>query len=355
MKPIAILIEKVVNSGAQHCLYSAEGKWFHNLKKFPGVLFDKNGMLLFESSEEYINNPFLLHGKELNIKGGISGIPKYRFFNAAEKKKILFLFKSATDVDINKEWLNFLKAARLYHRAKEIYFSPILKRRYLITNIENNVVNIDRIGKPGSYETITIQKFSKYLREIKNEIFPVKINLISGTVTEITTLIELVSTLDWSEDGKMITASDTFKDRSKFGVPNEAPNDDISVKTTTYLKARRGQRKLRAKLFHLYDGKCAISQCAVSEVLHACHVDDFGFSGNNLSTNAILIRSDLHDLFDSHLLAIHPFSNNVVIHSSLKGTSYFEFHERKVAERNDNKKIDIKALNRRWDLFVKKR
>ncbi len=36
-------------TGAKHALYSEQGKWYHQLTDFPGVLFDGNGYILFET------------------------------------------------------------------------------------------------------------------------------------------------------------------------------------------------------------------------------------------------------------------------------------------------------------------
>lgn len=86
-------------------------------------------------------------------------------------------------------------------------------------------------------------------------------------------------------------------------------------------------------------------------MLHACHISSFASSGNNISTNAILLRSDIHDLFDANLIAIRPDTKRIVVHSSLKGTLYFELNGQFLKERNDKKEIDFDALNERWKLF----
>ena len=49
-------IEKIVKTGALHVLYREDGGWYHQLKKFPGVLFDDRGYVIFETKEDYKNN-----------------------------------------------------------------------------------------------------------------------------------------------------------------------------------------------------------------------------------------------------------------------------------------------------------
>lgn len=34
-------LNKLLDFGAKHTLYRIDGTWYHHLKKFPGILFDK--------------------------------------------------------------------------------------------------------------------------------------------------------------------------------------------------------------------------------------------------------------------------------------------------------------------------
>ena len=65
------------NINAEHALYREDGKWYHHLMRFPGVLFDKNGYVIFLSKEQYLTNPYLIHGQDLHVPKGISSIPGY--------------------------------------------------------------------------------------------------------------------------------------------------------------------------------------------------------------------------------------------------------------------------------------
>lgn len=62
---------------AKHALYRQDGKWYHNLMRFPGVLFDKDGYVVFNSEDEYTNCEYIKHGKEIHITQGIKSIPQY--------------------------------------------------------------------------------------------------------------------------------------------------------------------------------------------------------------------------------------------------------------------------------------
>ena len=64
--------------GAAHALYIHDGHWYHQLKRFPGALFDRDGYLLFQTEDEFRKCPYLSIGKDVSVpKPGISAIPGY--------------------------------------------------------------------------------------------------------------------------------------------------------------------------------------------------------------------------------------------------------------------------------------
>jgi hypothetical protein len=65
------------NVRAKHALYHKDGRWFNNLERFPGALFDPQGYVLFKTEEEYINCSYIKVGQETNVPKGISSIPGY--------------------------------------------------------------------------------------------------------------------------------------------------------------------------------------------------------------------------------------------------------------------------------------
>jgi hypothetical protein len=85
------ILNKPISTGAIHSLYSKDGKWYHHLTDFPGVLFDVNGFVVFKSKSDYSNSPYLQHGKHLNVPDRISSIPGYQKFTTEEKMKIATL------------------------------------------------------------------------------------------------------------------------------------------------------------------------------------------------------------------------------------------------------------------------
>ncbi|WP_147434696.1 HNH endonuclease [Micromonospora musae] len=68
--------------------------------------------------------------------------------------------------------------------------------------------------------------------------------------------------------------------------------------------ARQGQADFRRRLIEAYGGCCAISGCDVEAVLQAAHIDPYNGPATNRVTNGLLLRADLHNLFDRGLIWI---------------------------------------------------
>lgn len=102
------------------------------------------------------------------------------------------------------------------------------------------------------------------------------------------------------------------------------PGDEEDARewVQTSIARRQGQPKFRDELLTAYEGKCAISGCKVSEVLEAAHIQRYLGLKTNHVTNGLLLRSDLHTLFDHRLISIDPNTMIVLVAPELKGTAY---------------------------------
>ena len=70
--------------------------------------------------------------------------------------------------------------------------------------------------------------------------------------------------------------------------------------------ARPEQPAFRAAVMKAYGSTCAISGCRTEEALEAAHVVPVSQGGGYAPENGILLRRDLHRLFDLDLVAINP-------------------------------------------------
>ena len=80
---------------------------------------------------------------------------------------------------------------------------------------------------------------------------------------------------------------------------------------------RPGQNEFRDTLINLYGCKCLISGCDIEEALEAAHIIPFNGLHSHHLANGLLLRVDLHRLFDNHLLTIHPGTRKVLIDPKL--------------------------------------
>ena len=85
---------------------------------------------------------------------------------------------------------------------------------------------------------------------------------------------------------------------------------------------RRGQAAFRNSLLAAYEGACAITACQVEPILEAAHIIPYLGPTTNHIQNGLLLRADIHTLFDLQLLAIEPNSLTVAIAPSLLNSEY---------------------------------
>ena len=72
------------------------------------------------------------------------------------------------------------------------------------------------------------------------------------------------------------------------------------------IKGRLGQGAFRILVTDAYERRCAITGERTLPVLEAAHIKPYAKSGPNLVKNGILLRSDLHKLFDIGYLTVTP-------------------------------------------------
>lgn len=89
---------------------------------------------------------------------------------------------------------------------------------------------------------------------------------------------------------------------------------------------RRGPSEFRQNLMAAYNGCCVITGCDAEPVLEAVYLLPHGTGDPNHPSAGLLLRADLHTLFDLHLIAIDPDTLNVLVAPSLRDTSYGELH-----------------------------
>lgn len=63
--------------GVRHALYHKDGNYYNHLRYFPGGLFDPRGYVIFKTEKDYMDSPYLQHGEQLHVPGGIASLRGY--------------------------------------------------------------------------------------------------------------------------------------------------------------------------------------------------------------------------------------------------------------------------------------
>ena len=79
--------------------------------------------------------------------------------------------------------------------------------------------------------------------------------------------------------------------------------------------ARPEQAKFRERLLELFGGKCAVSGCSALDAVDAAHIIGVDGAGEDVNANGLILRADLHRLFDRDLMAIDPATGTVHFHA----------------------------------------
>jgi predicted restriction endonuclease len=90
---------------------------------------------------------------------------------------------------------------------------------------------------------------------------------------------------------------------------------------------RRGQHTFRRGLLGAFDRTCCISGSRVEATLEATHIRPYRGTGSHVAGNGLLLRADLHTLFDLGLVTVLPYGT-VRVAPDLHGSEYEEFDER---------------------------
>lgn len=72
------------------------------------------------------------------------------------------------------------------------------------------------------------------------------------------------------------------------------------------IRQRRGQAAFRAALLRRFGGRCVITGCALADVLEAAHIWPYRGTRDNHPENGLLLRADIHTLYDLDLIAVDP-------------------------------------------------
>lgn len=132
---------------------------------------------------------------------------------------------------------------------------------------------------------------------------------------------------------KQATADEALsaKIEQQFSTEGEFKPDDLSdarTRTLASIVRRRGQPQFRKQLLKAYQGRCAITACSLQQVLEAAHIHPYLGDATNVVSNGLLLRADVHTLFDLGLLWINPADLRIEISEVLRDSEYVSIEGR---------------------------
>ena len=128
---------------------------------------------------------------------------------------------------------------------------------------------------------------------------------------------------------------------------------DCREKAWAQIFRRRGQGPFRDGLLRRYGSQCLVTGCTVLAILEAAHIDPYREDMHNHLGNGLLLRADIHTLFDLDLLVIEPTDLRIILHPDVA-----EHYNDIVADRllvSGEQRPLIEALRRRYEQFKKDR
>ena len=91
------------------------------------------------------------------------------------------------------------------------------------------------------------------------------------------------------------------------------------------IQTRRGQAKFREALLAAYNRRCAVTGCSIVELLEAAHIRPHAEQPDYSVSNGLLLKADIHTLYDLKLLSI---DQRCIVHlaPSIQFSEYRHLH-----------------------------
>ncbi len=117
--------------------------------------------------------------------------------------------------------------------------------------------------------------------------------------------------------------------------------------------ARRGQSSFRRSLIARYGPRCMITGCALMDLVEGAHIKPYRGDEDNSPLNGLLLRADLHTMYDLYLLGINPDTLTVHLHPKALQAGYDQYNGIKLGVLG-NKRPALQPLTERWIEYEKR-
>lgn len=126
---------------------------------------------------------------------------------------------------------------------------------------------------------------------------------------------------DIANESKDYEFTFVVEDNSEPASEPNIPNDE-NKRQAYARRVRKGQSRFRKALITLYDSRCAFTKTKEETVLEACHIISHAKTGDNTLDNGLLLRSDIHVLFDEHLVTLANDGISICVRQDVTAPEY---------------------------------
>jgi len=120
--------------------------------------------------------------------------------------------------------------------------------------------------------------------------------------------------------GGNVPAIGRIRSSSLGQVTSRLRDHDARLRVIRQIVARRGQKAFRVMVLDACGDGCVITDCDAGSALEAAHLQSYRGADSNVISNGLLLRADIHTLFDLGLLAIDPVTRQVAVPKLLAAT-----------------------------------
>jgi hypothetical protein len=134
---------------------------------------------------------------------------------------------------------------------------------------------------------------------------------------------------------------------SSYILTHEDHRDTI----TRTIRARRGQQAFRQSLIAGYGPAGMVTGYDLLDIIEAAHISPYRGLNDQHEENGLLLRADIHVLFDLQLMGIEPHKLIIRFHPSALSSGYQEYEGKRL---RCQVSPSVEALKSRWLLFNKR-
>ena len=150
-------------------------------------------------------------------------------------------------------------------------------------------------------------------------------------------------TIKWDKVLEKLTSWEKKTIERTSEITNKWITSELSGRKERLTKVRLGQQQFRKTLIKKFGKKCAFIGDTPLEALEAAHLYSYADVEKHYDCGGILLRRDLHRLFDLGLIAVNPISLKIDLLPEIKKFDQYK--------NLDEKKLEVKLSQEEINWF----